>query len=194
MRIRHSSHDFGWQSSHSVDLAGWQAKMASIEIVILWRNAHKPHCVENCIPREKCQCPYIFSLRNYKKKKGLRHLKNQKISWGVVPGTPPFFCILLQYFLARTLPKKHTHTVIIIRVGVHQTVRASPMHGLFFGDSMYSREIVSYAMEIIKEEDRIIAQNVWSSPTLTVQAIAYCKVTNFRPVLNFVLSYFWKKY
>ena len=31
VRIRHSSHDFGWQSSHSVDLAGWQAKMASIE-------------------------------------------------------------------------------------------------------------------------------------------------------------------
>ena len=29
VRIRHSSHDFGWQSSHSVDLAGWQAKMAS---------------------------------------------------------------------------------------------------------------------------------------------------------------------
>ena len=26
VRIRHSSHDFGWQSSHSVDLAGWQAK------------------------------------------------------------------------------------------------------------------------------------------------------------------------
>ena len=42
MRIRHSSHDFGWQSSHSVDLAGWQAKMASIEIWIPWRNAHKP--------------------------------------------------------------------------------------------------------------------------------------------------------
>ena len=32
MRIRHTSHAFGWQSSHSVDLAGWQAKMASIEI------------------------------------------------------------------------------------------------------------------------------------------------------------------
>ena len=30
----HGSHDFGWQSSHSVDLAGWQAKMASIEIWI----------------------------------------------------------------------------------------------------------------------------------------------------------------
>ena len=41
--IRHSSHDFGWQSSHSVDLAGWQAKMASIEIWIPWRNAHKSH-------------------------------------------------------------------------------------------------------------------------------------------------------
>ena len=43
VRIRHSSHDFGWQSSHSVDLAGWQAKMASIEIWIPWRNVHKPH-------------------------------------------------------------------------------------------------------------------------------------------------------
>ena len=42
-QLRHSSHDFGWQSSHSVDLAGWQAKMASIEIWIPWCNAHKPH-------------------------------------------------------------------------------------------------------------------------------------------------------
>ena len=33
VRIRHSSHDFGWQSSHSVDLTGWQAKMASIEFL-----------------------------------------------------------------------------------------------------------------------------------------------------------------
>ena len=43
VRIRQSSHDFEWQSSHSVDLAGWQAKMASIESWIPWRNAHKPH-------------------------------------------------------------------------------------------------------------------------------------------------------
>ena len=43
VRIRHSSHDFGWQSSHSLDLAGWQAKMASIEIWIPQHNAHKPH-------------------------------------------------------------------------------------------------------------------------------------------------------
>ena len=43
VRIRHSSHNFGWQPSHAVDLAGWQAKMASIEIWIPWRNAHKPH-------------------------------------------------------------------------------------------------------------------------------------------------------
>ena len=34
VRLHHSSHDFGWQSSHSVDLAGWQAKMVSIEIWI----------------------------------------------------------------------------------------------------------------------------------------------------------------
>ena len=41
--IRHCSHNFGWQSSHSVDLAGWHAKMASIEIWIPWRNVRKPH-------------------------------------------------------------------------------------------------------------------------------------------------------
>ena len=45
VRIRHTSHDFGWQSSHSVDLAGRQAKMASIEFWIPWRNAHKPYYV-----------------------------------------------------------------------------------------------------------------------------------------------------
>ena len=44
VRIRHSSRDFGWQSSRSVDLAGWQVKMATIEIWIPWRNAYKPHC------------------------------------------------------------------------------------------------------------------------------------------------------
>ena len=37
-------HNFATQSSHSVDLAGWQAKMASIECWIPWRYAHKPHC------------------------------------------------------------------------------------------------------------------------------------------------------
>ena len=41
VRIRHSSH--ATQSSHSVDRAGWQSKMASIGIWIPWRNAHKPH-------------------------------------------------------------------------------------------------------------------------------------------------------
>ena len=45
VRMRHSSHDFGWQSSHSVDLTGWQAKMTSFEIWIPLRNAHKPHSV-----------------------------------------------------------------------------------------------------------------------------------------------------
>ena len=34
VQICHSSHEFATQSSHSVDLAGWQAKMASIEIWI----------------------------------------------------------------------------------------------------------------------------------------------------------------
>ena len=43
VRIRHSSHHFATQSSRSVDLAGWQAKMASIEFWIPWRNAYGPH-------------------------------------------------------------------------------------------------------------------------------------------------------
>ena len=43
VRIRHSSPEFATQSSYSVDLTGWQAKMASIEIWIPGRNAHKPH-------------------------------------------------------------------------------------------------------------------------------------------------------
>ena len=45
VRIRPSSHDFATQSSHSMDRAGWQAKKASIEFWIPWRNAHKPHAL-----------------------------------------------------------------------------------------------------------------------------------------------------
>ena len=41
--VRHRAHLFAIQSSHSMDLAGWQAKMASIGVCIPWRNAHKPH-------------------------------------------------------------------------------------------------------------------------------------------------------
>ena len=40
MRIRHRSHHFATQSSHCVDRAGWQAKIASIEFWIPWHNAH----------------------------------------------------------------------------------------------------------------------------------------------------------
>ena len=56
VRIRHSSHDFGWQSSHFVDLAGWQAKLASIEIWIPWRNAHKPHLIESWSSGDRFTC------------------------------------------------------------------------------------------------------------------------------------------
>ena len=55
VRIRHSSHDCGWQSSHSVDFAGWQSKMASIEIWIQWCNAHKPHFTN-------FWCNFIFGI------------------------------------------------------------------------------------------------------------------------------------
>ena len=66
VRIRHSSHDFGWQSGHSVDLAGWQAKMASIEIWIPWRNAHKPHanqCLIVVLPDPSHHQPSMQPLR-----------------------------------------------------------------------------------------------------------------------------------
>ena len=43
VRIRHDSHLFATQSSHFVNRAGCQAKMASIEFCIPWRNGHKPH-------------------------------------------------------------------------------------------------------------------------------------------------------
>ena len=43
VQICHRSHEFAIQPSHSVDRAEWQAKMASFEIWIPWRNAHKPH-------------------------------------------------------------------------------------------------------------------------------------------------------
>ena len=58
--IRHSSHHFGWQSSHSVDLAGCQAKMASIEIWIPWRDAHKPHYPVFCSLNESDERTFFF--------------------------------------------------------------------------------------------------------------------------------------
>ena len=38
--IRHSIRE---NASHSVDTAGWQAKMVSIELWIQWCNAYGPH-------------------------------------------------------------------------------------------------------------------------------------------------------
>ena len=61
VRIRHTSHDFGWQFRHSVDLAGWQAKMASIEIWIPWGNAHKPHCAITTQQERTCSF-FLLSL------------------------------------------------------------------------------------------------------------------------------------
>ena len=43
VRIRHHSYHFVTQPSQYVDGAVWQAKMASIEFLIPWRNAHDPH-------------------------------------------------------------------------------------------------------------------------------------------------------
>ena len=43
VRIRHSIWEIVTQPSHSVDTAGWQAKMAFIELWIQRRNTHGPH-------------------------------------------------------------------------------------------------------------------------------------------------------
>ena len=43
VRTHNRSHHFATQSSHFVDWAGWQAKMASIECCITWHSAHGPH-------------------------------------------------------------------------------------------------------------------------------------------------------
>ena len=43
VRICHNSHEFATKPSQSVDRAGRQAKMASIEFWIPWRNVHMPH-------------------------------------------------------------------------------------------------------------------------------------------------------
>ena len=45
--IDFSSHEIATQSSHSVDRAGRQTKMASIEFWIPWRSVYKPHCGPN---------------------------------------------------------------------------------------------------------------------------------------------------
>ena len=63
--IFRSSHKFAIQSSHSVDLAGWQAKMASIEFWIPWCNAHRPwpHCKsEMCVSKNLLLCPIVQYL------------------------------------------------------------------------------------------------------------------------------------
>ena len=44
VQIRHRSHEIATQSSHSVGRAGWQAKMASIELLIQQHIVHRLHC------------------------------------------------------------------------------------------------------------------------------------------------------
>ena len=47
--VHHNTHEIAAQPSHSVDRTGREAKMASIEFWIPWRNAHKPHCLHQCL-------------------------------------------------------------------------------------------------------------------------------------------------
>ena len=53
VRIRHSIQEIATQSSHSVDRAGWQAKMASIELWIPSCNADGPHQKESGSEKKK---------------------------------------------------------------------------------------------------------------------------------------------
>ena len=56
VRKRHYSHLFATQSSHFVDRAGWQAKMASIGFWTPCRDARKPHLVQKHI---QCVLPTV---------------------------------------------------------------------------------------------------------------------------------------
>ena len=92
VRIRHSSHDFATctQSSHFVDLAGWQAKMASIGFWIPWRNAHKPHCRQRKIGvsyvwRQEIlfkQTQMLVTLSKYKLRSTSETWKKKKLEIG----------------------------------------------------------------------------------------------------------------
>ena len=52
------------QPSHSVDRAGWQAKMASIEFWIPLRNAHRPHCKKTQISLQAAERKPTETLPN----------------------------------------------------------------------------------------------------------------------------------
>ena len=64
MRMCCRSHHFATQSSHFVDGAGWQAKMASVEFWIPWRNAHGRHCVSNFNPLRANYC-HTWHMENH---------------------------------------------------------------------------------------------------------------------------------
>ena len=64
VRISHISHDFGWQSSHSVDLAGWQAKMAVIEIWKPWRDVQELH--QSKVTKKACpKVIFVFTFQTF---------------------------------------------------------------------------------------------------------------------------------
>ena len=63
VRIRHRSHHFAIQSSHFVDRAGWQAKMASTEFWIPWRNAHGSHCPAMLLITERLSVTHLLKSK-----------------------------------------------------------------------------------------------------------------------------------
>ena len=101
MRIHRISHHFTTQSSHFVDRAGWQAKMASIEFWIPWCNAHGPidrrpelnkhHFLMTVI---KFGSTHVLWLMWTLK---MIHFSRPK-NW---PGTSPFICLVTAVFLTQ---------------------------------------------------------------------------------------------
>ena len=67
-----SSHEIATQPSHSVDRAGWQTKMASIELP--WRNVHRLHCTGS--PFNEYVIYYLA-----KKSETATHVKLQVCAW-----------------------------------------------------------------------------------------------------------------
>ena len=91
---------FGWQFSQSVGLAGWQAKMASFEICIPWRNAHKPHWGSSAA--------LIFSSFFRKLLTPARHQRHT-----VGRGQPRYLCNVFTVKLEDTKEEGATYTSVV---------------------------------------------------------------------------------
>ena len=111
VRIHHSSHHFATQSSHFVDRAGWQVKMASIEIWMPRRNAYGPHCTQTIKRPGHIFLAVFFTHMPSFLKKNQTWSKQKGKKW--CSSSPELAC---QRRRVQELPKLRTNLVNALRV------------------------------------------------------------------------------